>query len=128
MLLLVVAVVVEPLVQMHMVLLAVVLVRCLLRLNQLVHHLQHLMLFSLELAEVIAMQQLFVQAQEFSLLSRSLVERSMEMAVVEVVQTDLVLRNKEVLDLTIHLPDKVLDLVADHQQVIPRAVLVVQQH
>ena len=59
---------------------------------------------------------------------RSLAERNMEMAVVEVVQTYLVARNKEMLDLTIHLPDKVLDLVADHQQVIPKAVLVVQQH
>ena len=50
------------------------------------------------------------------------------MAVVEVVQTYLVDRMEEMLDLTIHLPDKVLDLVADHQQVIPKAVLVVQQH
>ena len=55
MLLLVAAVVVELLVQMHMVLVAVVLVRCLLRLERLVHHLQHLMLSLLVLAEVIAL-------------------------------------------------------------------------
>tara|TARA_Y100000361_G_scaffold91621_1_gene81690 strand:+ start:112 stop:492 length:381 start_codon:yes stop_codon:yes gene_type:complete len=126
--LLVAAVLVELLVQMHMVLVAVVLVRCLLRLNQLVHHLQHLMLLSSELVELLALTQLLLEAQEFSLLSLSLAERNMEMAVVEVVQTYLVARNKGKMDLTIHLPDQVLDLVADHQQVIPLAVLVVQQH
>jgi hypothetical protein len=124
----VVVALVEMLVQMHMVLVAVVLVRCLLRLHQLVHHLRHLILFSLELVELWVLAQLLGEAQECSLLSHSLVVRNMEMAVVEVVQTYLVARNKEIMDLTIHLPDKVLDLVADHQQVIPMVVKVVQQH
>jgi hypothetical protein len=124
----VVVALVEMLVQMHMVLVAVVLVRCLLRLHQLVHHLRHLILFSLELVELWVLAQLLGEAQECSLLSHSLVVRNMEMAVVEVVQTYLVARNKEIMDLTIHLPDKVLDLVADHQQVIPMVVRVVQQH
>ena len=68
------------------------------------------------------------EAQECSLLSHSLVVRNMEMAVVEVVQTYLVARKQEVMDLTIHLQDKVLDLVADHPVVIQLVGQVVQHH
>tara|TARA_Y100000004_G_scaffold70553_1_gene79353 strand:+ start:130 stop:306 length:177 start_codon:yes stop_codon:yes gene_type:complete len=52
------------------------------------------------------------EAQECSLLSRSPLEQNMEMVVVAAVQTDLVLRQLELMDLTIHLPEMVLDLVA----------------
>jgi hypothetical protein len=126
--LLVVVVLAVLLVQTHMVLVVVVLVKCLLGLQRLIQDLRLLMLFLLDLVVTLLVTHSTVDMAEYNPLLRSLPEQDMEMAEAAEVQMILVVRKMEEMDLTTQMLHKVLDLVVVLVKIIQPAEVVVHRH